>query len=164
MARDKLPALARRIGVRLKARGLELATAESCTGGWIAQAVTSVPGSSGWFDRGFVTYSDESKKELLGVRAGTLSRHGAVSEATAREMASGALARSRAQVAVAVTGIAGPTGGTKEKPVGMVCFAWSRKGRAPGSATRRFSGGRESVRRRSVIAALQGLLERLEDG
>ena len=164
MARDKLPALARRIGVRLKARGLELATAESCTGGWIAQAVTSVPGSSGWFDRGFVTYSDESKKELLGVRAGTLSRHGAVSEATAREMASGALARSRAQVAVAVTGIAGPTGGTKEKPVGMVCFAWSRKGRVPESVTRRFSGDRESVRRQSVIAALQGLLERLEEG
>ena len=164
MARDKLPALARRIGVRLKARGLELATAESCTGGWIAQAVTSVPGSSEWFDRGFVTYSNGAKKELLGVRAGTLSRHGAVSEATAREMASGALARSRAQVAVAVTGVAGPTGGTKEKPVGMVCFAWSRKGRVPESVTRRFSGGRESVRRQSVIAALQGLLERLEEG
>ena len=164
MARDKLPALARRIGVRLKARGLELATAESCTGGWIAQTVTSVPGSSEWFDRGFVTYSNGAKKELLGVRARTLSRHGAVSEATAREMASGALARSRAQVAVAVTGIAGPTGGTKEKPVGMVCFAWSRKGRVPESVTRRFSGDRESVRRQSVIAALQGLLERLGEG
>ncbi len=164
MARDKLPALARRIGARLKARSLKLATAESCTGGWIAQAVTSVPGSSEWFDRGFVTYSDESKKELLGVHARTLSRHGAVSRETAKEMATGALARSRAQIAVAVTGIAGPTGGTKEKPVGMVCFAWSRKGRASGSATRRFSGGRESVRRKSVIAALQGLLERLEAG
>jgi nicotinamide-nucleotide amidase len=164
MARDKLPALARRIGARLKARRLKLATAESCTGGWIAQAVTSVSGSSEWFDRGFVTYSNESKKELLGVRAGTLSRHGAVSRETAKEMAAGALARSRAQVAVAVTGVAGPTGGTKEKPVGMVCFAWSREGRAPESATRRFSGGRESVRRQSVIAALQGLLERLEEG
>jgi len=164
MARDKLPALARRIGVRLKARGLELATAESCTGGWIAQAVTSVPGRSEWVDRGVVTYSNGAKKELLGVRARTLSRHGAVSEATAREMASGALARSRAQIAVAVTGIAGPTGGTKEKPVGMMCFAWSRKGRCPESFTRRFSGGRESVRRQSVIAALQGLLERLEEG
>ncbi len=164
MARDKLPALARRVGARLKARGLELATAESCTGGWIAQAVTSVPGSSEWFDRGFVTYSNESKKELLGVRAGTLSRHGAVSPEAAKEMAAGALARSRAQVAVAVTGVAGPTGGTKEKPVGMVCFAWSRKGRVPESVTRRFSGGRESVRRQSVIVALQGLLERLEEG
>jgi nicotinamide-nucleotide amidase len=163
MARDKLPALARRIGVWLKARGLKLATAESCTGGWIAQAVTSVPGSSEWFDRGFVTYSNEAKKDMLGVRAGTLSRHGAVSRETAKEMAAGALARSRAQVAVAVTGIAGPTGGTKEKPVGMVCFAWSRKGRVPESVTRRFSGGRESVRRQSVIAALQGLLERLEE-
>jgi nicotinamide-nucleotide amidase len=163
MARDKLPALAKRIGARLKARRLKLATAESCTGGWIAQAVTSVPGSSEWFDRGFVTYSNEAKKELLGVRAGTLSRHGAVSRETAREMAAGALARSRAQVAVAVTGVAGPSGGTKEKPVGMVCFAWSRKGRAPESATRRFSGGRESVRRQSVIAALQGLIERLEE-
>jgi len=162
MARDRLPALARRIGVRLKARRLKLATAESCTGGWIAQTVTSVPGSSEWFDRGFVTYSDEAKKELLGVRAGTLSRHGSVSRETAKEMAAGALARSRAQVAVAVTGVAGPTGGTKEKPVGMVCFAWSRKGKSPESGTRRFSGGRESVRRQSVIAALQGLLERLE--
>ncbi len=164
MARDKLSALARRIGARLRARSLKLATAESCTGGWIAQAVTSVSGSSEWFDRGFVTYSDESKKELLGVRARTLSRHGAVSRETAKEMATGALARSRAQIAVAVTGIAGPTGGTKEKPVGMVCFAWFRKGRAPESVTRRFSGGRESVRRQSVIAALQGLLERLEEG
>jgi len=164
MARDKLSALARRIGARLKARSLKLATAESCTGGWIAQAVTSVPGSSEWFDRGFVTYSDESKKELLGVHARTLSRHGAVSRETAKEMATGALARSCAQIAVAVTGIAGPTGGTKEKPVGMVCFAWSRKGRVPESVTRRFSGGRESVRRQSVIAALQGLLERLGEG
>jgi nicotinamide-nucleotide amidase len=163
MARDKLPALARRIGARLKARRLKLATAESCTGGWIAQAVTSVSGSSEWFDRGFVTYSNESKKELLGVRAGTLSRHGAVSRETAKEMAAGALARSRAQVAIAVTGVAGPTGGTRKKPVGTVCFAWSRKGTSPESATRRFSGGRESVRRKSVIAALQGLIERLEE-
>jgi len=164
MPRDKLPALARRIGVRLKERRLKLATAESCTGGWIAQAVTSVPGSSEWFDRGFVTYSNESKKELLGVRAGTLSRHGAVSRETAKEMAAGALARSRARVAVAVTGVAGPTGGTRKKPVGTVCFAWSRKGRAPESAARRFSGGRERVRRQSVIAALQGLVDRLEEG
>jgi nicotinamide-nucleotide amidase len=126
--------------------------------------VTSVSGSSEWFDRGFVTYSNEAKKELLGVRAGTLSRHGAVSLETAREMAAGALARSRAQVAVAVTGVAGPTGGTRAKPVGMVCFAWSVKRRAMKTLTRRFSGNRRKVRLQSVIAALQGLLERLEDG
>src|SRR5215831_857510 len=122
-----LASLARRVGSRLRRRGLMLATAESCTGGWIAQAVTSVAGSSDWFERGFVTYSNEAKKEMLGVRAATLSRHGAVSEEAAREMASGALKRSGAHVAIAVTGIAGPGGGTREKPVGTVCFAWATK-------------------------------------
>jgi nicotinamide-nucleotide amidase len=156
-----LASLARQLGARLLRSGLKLATAESCTGGWIAQAVTSIAGSSDWFERGFVTYSNEAKKELLGVRGATLARHGAVSEAAAREMASGALKRSRAQVAVAVTGVAGPGGGTKRKPVGMVCFAWALEGRPPESAVRRFRGGRESVRRQSVAAALQGLLERL---
>ena len=156
-----LVSLARRVGARLKRRGLKLATAESCTGGWIAQAVTSVAGSSEWFERGFVTYSNGAKKEMLGVRASTLSRHGAVSEQTAREMASGALKRSDAHVALAVTGIAGPGGGTRKKPVGMVCFAWSGpKGRTQ-SAVRRFTGRRESVRRKSVVAALQGVLERI---
>ena len=163
MARDTLTALAARLGARLKRRRLKLATAESCTGGWIAQAVTSVPGSSDWFERGFVTYSNEAKKELLGVRGVILTRHGAVSEEAARAMAAGALARSRAQVAVAATGVAGPAGGTKKKPVGMVCIAWSREGTSPESVTRGFRGGRESVRRQSVIAALQGLLERLEE-
>jgi len=163
MARGPLESLARRVGARLKARRLKLATAESCTGGWIAQAVTSVAGSSAWFERGFVTYSNEAKKELLGVRSATLSRFGAVSEETVREMASGALRRSAAHVAIAVTGIAGPGGGTRKKPVGMVCFAWSLGSRAPQSAARRFSGGRESIRRQSVAAALQGLLERLEE-
>jgi len=163
MARDPLLPLARRVGAALKTRRLMLATAESCTGGWIAQVVTSVPGSSTWFERGFVTYSNAAKKELLGVRARTLVRHGAVSEAAAREMASGALAQSRAQVALAVTGVAGPDGGTKAKPVGMVCFAWARKGRASASATRRLPGGRAAVRRRSVRLALEGLLESLEN-
>ncbi len=158
----RLGPLARRVGARLRERGLVLATAESCTGGWIAQAVTSIAGSSEWFERGFVTYSNESKKELLGVRSATLARHGAVSEATAKEMAAGALRRSRAQVAVAVTGIAGPGGGTKRKPVGMVCFAWAEKKGGAKSATRRFAGGREAVRRRSVAFALQGVLERLD--
>jgi nicotinamide-nucleotide amidase len=164
MARDSLTRLAARLGARLKKRRLKLATAESCTGGWIAQAVTSVSGSSAWFERGFVSYSNEAKRESLGVRGAVLSRHGAVSEETARAMAAGALARSRAQVAVAVTGVAGPTGGTRQKPVGMVCFAWARRGSAPESATFRFRGGRERVRRQSVVAALRGLLERLGDG
>src|SRR5215831_8611511 len=150
-----LASLARRVGSRLKRRGLKLATAESCTGGWIAQAVTSVAGSSEWFERGFVTYSNAAKKELLGVRSRTLSRYGAVSEEAAREMASGALKRSRAQVSVAVTGVAGPGGGTRAKPVGMVCFAWATKRGGARSATRRFRGGRESVRRQSVVAALE---------
>lgn len=162
MARDALKPLARRLGARLKSSGLKLATAESCTGGWIAQAVTAIAGSSDWFERGFVTYSNAAKKDLLGVRGSTLSRHGAVSEATALEMAAGALERSRAQIAVAVTGIAGPGGGTRKKPVGTVCFAWARKKGGTQSAMRRFSGGRERVRRRSVAFALQGLLERLQ--
>ena len=156
-----LASLARRVGSRLKRRGLMLATAESCTGGWVAQAVTSIAGSSEWFERGFVTYSNDAKRELLGVRASTLSRHGAVSEETAREMASGALKRSEAHVALAVTGVAGPGGGTRKKPVGMVCFAWSGPKGGTQSAVRRFAGGRESVRRQSVVAALQGLLERI---
>jgi len=163
MAGDPLESLAKRVGMRLKRSGFKLATAESCTGGWIAQAVTAIAGSSDWFDCGFVTYSNQAKRELLGVRARTLSRYGAVSEETAREMASGALARSRAQVALAVTGIAGPGGGTRKKPVGLVCFAWAGKKGGAQSAVRRFSGGRESIRRRSVVAALRGLLERLEE-
>src|SRR5687768_7710588 len=106
-----------------------LVTAESCTGGWVAQAVTSVAGSSDWFERGFVTYSNDAKHDLLGVRKKTLDAHGAVSEETAREMAQGALARSKGTLAVAITGVAGPGGGSREKPVGMVCFAWSSKKR-----------------------------------
>jgi nicotinamide-nucleotide amidase len=163
MARDTLRVLARRVGAQLKKRRLKLATAESCTGGWIAQTVTSVPGSSAWFDRGFVTYSNEAKQELLGVRSRTLSRHGAVSRETANEMAAGALARSRAQVSIAVTGVAGPGGGTKAKPVGTVCVAWARRRGAMESVTRHFPGGRERVRRQSMVFALQGLLERLEE-
>jgi nicotinamide-nucleotide amidase len=137
-----------------------LATAESCTGGWVAEAVTAISGSSSWFDRGFVTYSNEAKREMLGVNALTLDRHGAVSEETAREMAKGALERSRATIAVSVTGIAGPTGGSDAKPVGMVCFSWATKQGAR-SETRRFQGDRESVRRQSVIRALEGVLETL---
>ncbi len=156
-------ALAARLGERLKAAGAWLVTAESCTGGGVAQAVTSVPGSSAWFERGFVTYSNAAKEEMLGVRRATLERHGAVSEETAREMARGALQRSRGTIAVAVTGVAGPAGGTAVKPVGLVCFAW-----VSGDATRtgswRFAGDRESVRRQSVEHALQGVLKLLETG
>jgi nicotinamide-nucleotide amidase len=155
--------LARSLGERLKAAKAVLATAESCTGGWAAQVVTSVAGSSSWFDRGFVTYSDAAKQELLGVRAETLRAHGAVSEATAREMARGALERSAATVALAITGVAGPGGGTPEKPVGTVCFAWAQGGDTR-SETRRLHGDRESVRRQSVVLALEGVLKALQGG
>jgi nicotinamide-nucleotide amidase len=158
---DALDDVAARVGAALKAHGAMLATAESCTGGWVAQCVTSVAGSSDWYERGFVTYSNASKEELLGVRRATLDAHGAVSEETAREMAAGALGRSRATLAVAVTGVAGPGGGTPAKPVGTVCFAWAARGQATRSATRSFPGDRASVRRQSVLRALEGVLEAL---
>jgi nicotinamide-nucleotide amidase len=159
---DALSTLVAAVGAKLRARGWMLTTAESCTGGWVAQAVTAVAGSSDWFERGFVTYSDMAKQEMLGVSARTLAAHGAVSEQTAREMAIGALAHSRAQVALAITGIAGPGGGSPEKPVGMVCFAWAAIGEKISAQTRHFEGDRESVRKQSVIAALQGLAQLLE--
>jgi nicotinamide-nucleotide amidase len=155
-------ALAARTGRRLKRAEALLVTAESCTGGWVAQAVTSVAGSSAWFERGFVTYSNAAKHEVLGVSKRTLRKFGAVSEETAREMAAGALARSRGTVSLAVTGVAGPSGGSAAKPVGMVCFAWAGKRGRLRSETRRFRGGREAVRRQSVVRALEGLLELLE--
>jgi nicotinamide-nucleotide amidase len=150
--------LARRVGAALKARELMLATAESCTGGWISEAVTMVPGSSDWFERGFVTYTYISKREMLGVKEATLGKHGAVAEEVVREMAAGALARSHAQVAVAVSGVAGPSGGTPAKPVGTVCFAWGMKNGPARAGTRHFSGDREAVRRQSVEHALKGVL------
>jgi nicotinamide-nucleotide amidase len=159
---ESLNTLATLIGARLKAGGLMLASAESCTGGWVAQVVTSVSGSSAWFDRGFVTYSNQAKHDMLGVRDETLDTHGAVSEPTAREMAAGALERSRAGITLAITGVAGPTGGSLDKPVGMVCFAWAQRGGTVDSETRRFEGDREAVRRQAVIRALQGVIERLE--
>jgi nicotinamide-nucleotide amidase len=162
MPSDTLSTLATLVGARLRAKGLMLATAESCTGGWVAQAVTSIAGSSEWFERGFVTYSNAAKMEMLQVNANTLRIHGAVSEQTASEMAAGALARSRAQVAVAITGIAGPGGGSAEKPVGTVCFAWAMKSGAAYVQTRQIEGDRESVRRLAVIAALQGVLKLLD--
>ncbi len=159
-----LDPLVTRLASRLLALGGFVASAESCTGGLIAKLCTDLPGSSRWFDRGLVTYSNESKRELLGVREATLRRHGAVSEAVAREMVRGILGRSRATVAVAVTGIAGPDGGTPDKPVGTVWFAWGRRqGRGfilqPGR--RRFRGDRDQIRRRSAQHALRGLLKQI---
>jgi nicotinamide-nucleotide amidase len=150
--------LSRKAGKALKKNGQTLVTAESCTGGWVAQAVTSVAGSSAWFERGYVTYSNAAKREALGVSKKTLLRYGAVSEPTARAMAQGARKKSRASIAVAITGIAGPGGGAPGKPVGTVCFAWAQ-GRKIRSETRRFTGGRGRVRRQSVIHALRGVLK-----
>jgi nicotinamide-nucleotide amidase len=155
--------LARKLGRRLRAAGAMLVTAESCTGGWVSGVVTSVSGSSRWFERGFVTYSDVAKRQMLGVKKKTLRKHGAVSQETAREMAKGALKRSRSSIAVAVTGVAGPTGGTDAKPVGMVCFAFVTHKRVL-SETQHFRGNRESVRRQSVVRALEGVLELLHGG
>ncbi|MGH6717184.1 MAG: CinA family protein, partial [Bradyrhizobium sp.] len=133
------------------------------TGGGVGAAVTAIAGSSGWYERGFVTYTYISKREMLGVRAETLERHGAVSEQTTREMAAGALAASHAQAAVAVSGTAGPAGGTPDKPVGTVCFGWAIKDGEPRVETRHFAGDREAVRQQSVARALAGILELLED-
>lgn len=157
----ELEVLSQVVGAALKDRGLVLATAESCTGGWIAQVVTSAAGSSDWFERGFVTYSDAAKQDLLGVRAGTLRTCGAVSEETAGEMVLGALGHSDAHVALAVTGVAGPGGGSVDKPVGMVCFAWCQRGDPVRVSTARFQGDREAVRRQAVIHALEGVLRML---
>src|SRR5215212_6047614 len=135
-----------------------VATAESCTGGWVSEAITMVPGSSAWFERGFVTYTYISKREMLGVRGETLEEHGAVSLPVVEQMVTGALERSHAQVAVAVSGTAGPAGGTAQKPVGTVCLAWGLKGRATHSETQHFGGDREAVRRQSVVYALERVL------
>jgi nicotinamide-nucleotide amidase len=159
MTDDGAMRLAAQLGARLLARGWRAVTAESCTGGLVAGAITSIAGSSDWFDRGFVTYSNEAKIEMLGVGPSTLAAQGAVSEATATAMAEGALAASAADVSVAVTGIAGPAGGTPQKPVGLVCFAWARRGGPSRAATQRLAGDRAAVREASVVIALEGLLE-----
>jgi nicotinamide-nucleotide amidase len=150
--------LAIELGRGLLARGWRAATAESCTGGLVAGAITAVPGSSDWFERGFVTYSNDAKQQMLGVPRATIEAFGAVSEAVARAMAEGAVAHSRADCALAVTGVAGPGGGTATKPVGMVCFGWAVAG-ATRVATRQLPGDRASVRAASVDEALRGLIE-----
>lgn len=147
------------IGAKLKAKKEMLATAESCTGGWVGQIITSVPGTSHWYDRGFITYSNVAKREMLGVSTDTLTRFGAVSEQTARAMAEGVLQNSQARYALSITGIAGPEGGTPEKPVGHVCFAWAGHNRETVSECIRFDGDRQQVR----IQAVQHSLKRMEE-
>jgi nicotinamide-nucleotide amidase len=159
-----LALLAARVGRRLLKGRRSVATAESCSGGWISKVLTDIPGSSEWFSEGFVTYSNESKTRRLGVRRSVLRKSGAVSRATAKAMASGALRRAKAHASVAVTGIAGPGGAVFGKPVGTVWLSWAvRQGRAMKvtAELKRFRGDRESVRRKTVHAALQGLLRRV---
>ena len=158
-----LEALAREVGEALQRHRLKLATAESCTGGWVSKEITGIAGSSAWFDRGFVTYSDDAKRDLLGVDEATLKQYGAVSEATVREMATGTLAQSRAEVALSISGIAGPGGGTPQKPVGSVCFGWALREGGLRSESVRFGGDRDAVRAQAVEHALRGVLRLLAD-
>jgi len=146
----------------LKKNNLKVVTAESCTGGWVAKVLTDLPGSSAYFDRGFVTYSNQAKQEMLGVSEETLDTHGAVSEQVVAEMVSGALKKSSADVAIAISGIAGPTGGSKEKPVGTVCFAWQFKGEKAHTQTMLFDGERDSIRKQSVEFILSGIIEKID--
>ena len=150
--------LAIALGRALSERGWRAATAESCTGGLVAAAITDIPGSSAWFDRGFVTYTDDAKRMDLGVPDELLAAHGAVSEPVARAMAEGALRRSAADVAVAITGIAGPGGATPGKPVGTVCFAFALREAGAGARTLHLDGDRAAVRAQSVDIALEGLI------
>ncbi|TWG78734.1 nicotinamide-nucleotide amidase [Cupriavidus gilardii J11] len=153
-----LEQLAVQTGIALSERSLMMATAESCTGGLVAAAITEISGSSAWFERGFVTYSNEAKSTMLGVPAKLIRDHGAVSEEVAHAMAEGALLNSRAQVALSITGVAGPTGGSPDKPVGMVCFGWSNR-IVTRAETQRFKGDRQQIRRQAAEHALRGLLE-----
>ena len=156
---EELQTLARELGDKLCARGWKLATAESCTGGWVGQLVTALPGSSHWYERGFITYANAAKVEMLGVPPETLEAHGAVSEETAMAMAVGALKHSHAQATLAISGIAGPGGGTPQKPVGLVCYGWALADGTLLSSTCRLDGDREEIRSRAAAAALRGLIE-----
>lgn len=162
-ARRPTAEIVEKLAAALLARGWLLATAESCTGGLIAGACTDLAGSSHWFERGFVSYSNAAKTELLGVPAELIAQHGAVSEPVARAMARGAVAHARAQVAVAVTGVAGPGGGSADKPVGTVWFGWQLPGRTE-TECRRFDGDRAAVRAQTVAHALAGLVRRIAAG
>ncbi|MGD8908893.1 MAG: nicotinamide-nucleotide amidohydrolase family protein [Chromatiales bacterium] len=158
---EEIKKLLLRCAERMRAQGLRLAVAESCTGGWLAKVMTDLPGSSEWFDRGYVTYSNAAKQSMLGVREATLIAHGAVSKQTVAEMTQGALRESGTDLALAVSGIAGPHGATPEKPLGTVCFAWQRRGEEAHVSRERFDGDREAVRRQSVAYLLARLEEML---
>ncbi len=162
MTEDRVTELARQLGEACKLRGRTLVLAESCTGGGVGEAITRIPGSSAWLDRGFITYSYESKEQLLGVKRETLLAYGAVSEATVREMVLGALRWSHADTAVAVTGVAGPDGGTPEKSVGLVWFAWCVRSGAARVESRQLTGDRTQVRRQAIEIALKGLIDALD--
>ncbi len=161
-----LAGLAKEVGQAIRSRQIMLATAESCTGGWVAKLITDIPGSSHWFDRGFVTYTNQSKQEMLGVPAELLATHGAVSEQTVQAMALGALRNSAARLTLSISGIAGPGGGSAEKPVGLVWFGWAMRrdgAEEPRSWTAHhiFDGDRDAVRRQAVATSLRGVLEAL---
>lgn len=158
-----LSSLAEQLGRHLQARGQKLATAESCTGGWVAKLVTEVAGSSAWFDRGFVTYSNEAKQDMLAVPATLLADHGAVSGEVVAAMTQGALTHSHADWAVAISGIAGPDGGSEEKPVGTVWLAWQHRGEAAQIQLHHFQGGRDEVRRAACAMVIETLLNKLKD-
>ncbi|MCB1760834.1 MAG: nicotinamide-nucleotide amidase [Gammaproteobacteria bacterium] len=157
-----LTQVAEQLSQRLLERGLKIALAESCTGGWVAKILTDIAGSSAWFDRAFVSYSNAAKRQMLGVPERLLSQHGAVSAEVVEAMAQGALTFSDADVALAISGIAGPGGGREEKPLGTVWLAWACVGEAPVSKLYRFDGGRDAVRRQAVATALQGMIGRLD--
>jgi len=155
--------LAKALGNTLQKNGKLLALAESCTGGLASAAITDIAGSSAWFDRGFITYSNAAKKDMLGVSAQTLEQHGAVSEETALAMATGALKHSQATIAGSITGIAGPSGGSAGKPVGTVCFAWASKDGVTITSTEHFTGNRQDIRQQAVIKLITGLLDALKN-
>lgn len=158
---DTLTTLSIELGVLLKARNLKLALAESCTGGMVAEAVTRIAGGSAWFDCGFVTYSNQAKIDLLGVSPETLEKFGAVSEQTAVEMVLGALKPSHAHIAGSITGIAGPDGGSAQKPVGTVCFAWGNLNQPASTTTQHFTGNRQQIRQQAAAFLMQQLIDSL---
>ena len=162
MEQDAIARAAQKLADTLIKQKLMVVTAESCTGGGIAQALTEIPGSSRWFERGFVSYSNDAKQDLLGVAAATLDAHGAVSEETALEMARGAISRSHGHISVAVTGIAGPDGGSQQKPVGTVWIAWGQKLGYAEARCFHFEGDRHAVRQQTILAAIEGLNDRLQ--
>lgn len=151
--------IAKSVGEKLLSKGWFLATAESCTGGLVSKLVTDVAGSSQWFDRGFITYTNDAKIQMLGVSESTLNQYGAVSEQTVREMAEGVVVRSAAQCSIAISGIAGPSGGSLEKPVGTICFAWKWPDQETQSCAKHFEGDRESIRQQAAIYCLEQLAD-----